>query len=187
MKNHIKQALLFALVSLTLAGVLGACCPIFPSSPAEPADSGPLLPGGGAQLVPGSLGPQDPHIAFDSEGFLHLAWSQDGELLHKELPPEGSWSEPEVLTTDVETFFHISKLGHKPCGRICVFFEAATVSADPNTLGLYWRCQKSGQWSLLSEKYPHSEAPSGRSPHSPVCVPDNSIRVVHSSGRAPVK
>jgi hypothetical protein len=172
---------------LILSGTISACCAINPLQLSSQAgDQGSSLQVESVVLVPGALSLSDPHIKFDNQGNLYIFWIQDGSLMHQMLPPHGNWSSAENLSGEVETLFHISDTKSVPCGQMCVFFEAATLSANPNTLGLYWRCKVAGEWSGLSEIYPHSEAPSGRSPHAPDCGGGGCVKVLHSSGNTPV-
>ena len=132
------------------------------------------------------------HIPIDHKGKrpisdLHLVWQQDGNLRHRVNTSGGDWSQDEILTDAFETTFGAADLLQNPGGSICLFFDAARVSVDPGTVGLYWRCWTEGGWSPASDRYAHSEAPSGKSPHAVAFASDGSIKVVHSAGRAPVR
>jgi hypothetical protein len=157
-----------------------------PEATAATADT-PLLSAVAANVVASSNGPESPTMAFDGEGILHLVWSDNRGFLHKQMTPEGAWSEAEVLTNEFETLYSLVDLIRNPTGQICVFFDAATVSVQPGTAGLYMRCLVKGQWSPIGERIPGEYAPTFAP--APAFAPDGTVQVVHSTGpgRAPVR
>lgn len=147
----------------------------------------PLLSAAGTNVVVGSNGPGSQMIAFDGEGILHLVWSDNRGVLHKQMTPEGAWSEAEILTNEFETLFGLVDLIRNPSGQVCVFFDAATISVQPSTIGLYMRCLVEGQWSPIGDRIP-GEYASGFAP-ALAFAPDGTVQMVHATGpgRAPVQ
>ncbi len=98
-----------------------------------------------------------PHMAFDGKGNLHLIWRDDtirktnksdgSDYLHRQRTPDGKWSDVTNLTEDFESIFpQEPKLQQRPDGSLCVFWQGASVLTNPDTLGLYMRCQNETGW-----------------------------------------
>lgn len=146
----------------------------------------PVAPAAVTQLVEGSRAPKDPMLAFDGQGILHLVWGEEGAFWHKARTPDGEWSEAQVLTEDFETLYGLVELLPRPSGEICVFFDAATVSVQPSTAGLYMRCYEGGEWQPISDRIPGDYTPTF--PLAVAFSPKGKVQVLHSTGpgRAPV-
>jgi hypothetical protein len=89
-----------------------------------------------------------PRLAFDSQGSLHVVWEDrsarpNGDYFHRQLNPDGQWSEAQNLTEGFEFLF--GSLGLLPGldGRMCAVWNGAL----KGTLGMYRRCQSDVAWS----------------------------------------
>lgn len=70
-------------------------------------------------------------IKLDGAGNLHLFWvdqatgGSDFNLLHRYQPPNGSWSDPKILSADFKSLIPSSpRLARNPEGQVCLFFAA---------------------------------------------------------------
>ncbi len=100
---------------------------------------------------------RSPHMAFDGKGNLHLVWSDDtirktnkslgDDYLHRQRATDGKWSNVTNLTEDFESISGIEpKLQQRPDGSLCVLWQGASVITNPDTLGLYMRCENEAGW-----------------------------------------
>jgi hypothetical protein len=202
MDKNKKRRLMGTLAFLCVCVMLGACGgqsedptpeelptmppsqPETPVSTADPTPAGgadtPLIPGAGTHLVTGPDGPEGLMIAFDGDGILHLVWGDKRRgFSHKQMAQEGAWSEAEILTGDFETLFNLVDLIRDPSGQMCVFFDAATVSIQPGTAGLYMRCLVQGQWSPTGDLRAR-----GSRAYKPAFALDGTLQAVYSAGGA---
>ncbi len=94
---------------------------------------------------------QGAKLAIDGEGILHAVWWDNSltgrsEVVHRQFAPDGKWSEVEVLTEAFELPFSTLYPMILPDGQFCAYWDGASVSADPDTIGIYRQCQSSGEW-----------------------------------------
>src|SRR5581483_6969437 len=95
----------------------------------------------------------NPLLIFDRQGVLHLFWTdtsgrpQGSEVLHRQRSSAGTWSATESLSADIEILFGDLRALLDSAGRVCIYYDGATASNNPSTLGLYRRCQTATGWS----------------------------------------
>lgn len=123
-----------------------------------------------------------PDLAFDGQGVLHAVWEDrsyrelGSDYVHRQLPPGGQWSEPEVLTEGFVALFGSLTLLPKTDGSMCVLWNGAD---QASVLGLFQSCQTNTGWAapeLLIQA-----GGTGRE-FSVVRLADDSVREVHING-----
>jgi hypothetical protein len=124
-----------------------------------------------------------PHLALDGADILHFGWIDRstgktlGDFLHRQMTPDGQWSEMEVLSADFDSISPVEsiRLIRNPAtGQMCAFWAGASNLTRPDTLGLYMRCQAEGGWS------PAEKVHDWRSPgyeYAPAFAPDGALRI----------
>jgi hypothetical protein len=158
-----------------------------PTLPATPtfAPDAPLATEPGHSVVGGGELPTIHRIAFDQDDVLHLVWgnTEKGFFHHQRIPGD-LWQGGELLTGDFETLLGFVDLMSDSTGQVCAFFDAATDSNVPSTLGMYMRCFTGGQWTPVGALLAR-----GDWLHPPALDADGSARVVQldGPGRAPVR
>jgi len=102
----------------------------------------------------------DPYLAFDAQGNLHLVWYDtslrpvgerpEADFLHRELNMAGQWSGVDSLTSDFDLIYkNTLNVLRNPAGQICASWEGETTPNDPSTIGWYTRCLTGEQWSAV--------------------------------------
>jgi hypothetical protein len=99
--------------------------------------------------VSGSGAASTPHLAFDGQGALHVVWEDQslrplGDYFHRQLNPDGQWSEVQNLTEGFEFLYGSLDLVRGLDGQMCVMWNGATTGSD--TIGLYRVCQTDAGW-----------------------------------------
>lgn len=153
----------------------------------ESDEPGPLLlfPGKGVSL--GAHIPETHRIAFDVEGVMHLVWQDSRGVWHRPRMPDGVWIPEQNLSENFEVLYGLVDLVLNPAGQACVFFDAAKVSTQPSSAGLYMRCLEGNEWSPAGDRIPGQYAPT----FSPAVdfAPDGELHLLHATGpgNAPVQ
>ncbi len=88
-------------------------------------------------------------LAFDAAGALHLIWldtslSTTGSVFHRQLGPDGQWTDTENLSEAFGYVYGSLALLRHPDGYVCAFWHGALGSTD---LGFYSRCQTAAGWT----------------------------------------
>jgi hypothetical protein len=91
----------------------------------------------------------DPHVAIDGGGGIHLIWSDDSSagtvVSHIEVGSSGG--EPEAISDAFDVTFGTTPVLVRRGGQVCTFFDAFIDESDPSTHGLFVRCLTDGEWS----------------------------------------
>lgn len=124
----------------------------------------------------------NPHLAFDGQGILHLIWEDNSlrstglDALHRQMTPDGEWSETENLTGDFDTVLLGSTgLLRRPTGAVCAFWQGGGAS---QSLGLHLRC-------LGDEPEEADLVATGIGVQfAPTFAPDGSVSTLVSQGRS---
>ncbi len=131
----------------------------------------------------------DPYLAFDAQGNLHLVWydtslrpvgeSPEADFLHRELNVAGQWSGVDSLTSDYGLIYYgtLNVLSN-PAGQICATWEGGTSPNDPGTIGWYMRCLTEEQWSA-AEKIQTAKTATGDL--MPAFASDGTLQSVYTS------
>lgn len=123
--------------------------------------------------------------AFDSGGSLHVVWedrsfSRGGDLLHRQLNTDGTWSGPVEIAAELEIQMAVSwRFIHQPDGSLCLYLHGAAVSSSPNTLGLYQTCYRNAAWSDLEFVV---QSRGSQRDFSASYAPDGTLPVVYLTG-----
>lgn len=122
-------------------------------------------------------------LLFDKQGTLHLVWDEtrpsgnDIDVLHRQLAPNGTWSNADNLTDGFETVFPDSnRLLLNPAGIVCVFFDGALQLSGGVGLGLYQRCLENGIWT---EPKFVKQTPGTHRDDEPTFAPDGSVKTLY--------
>jgi hypothetical protein len=101
----------------------GAELPTFTPTAAPPK------PGEAFLLTDGKEASRQPEIAVDSKGVVHAFWMDktdpmNGRLIHRALPPGGSWTDPECASCLAGDPKYVSdyKITSRGDGKVCVGF-----------------------------------------------------------------
>jgi hypothetical protein len=121
-------------------------------------------------------------LALDGDGGLHAIWwdnSSTGrfELMHRQLDADGKWAEAEILTESIEILMmDTQKMLIQPDGQFCVLWEGASDTGDPETLGVYRRCQEDGAWTDIEFIQPSL---GGGRDYMPALDPDGKLQFIN--------
>lgn len=98
-----------------------------------------------------------PQLLVDGQGILHLTWLDDTlrqgqpdvfkyDVLHRQLPPNGQWSDITNLTAGFRSVTdYPPQLLRNPAGDPCAIWQGD--ASRENVDGFYMRCRMGGQWS----------------------------------------
>lgn len=131
-----------------VAALLGTPAPS-PEPTAAPQAALPPQAGVNVSDTPGRS--NSPRLAFDAQGVLHLIWEDNSlrppksDVLHRQMTPDGTWSETESLTSEFDTIIDIVSLLPRPTGEVCAFWYGGSSALNATLpLGLYMRCLGEG-------------------------------------------
>ncbi|NWG15489.1 MAG: hypothetical protein HXY41_02535 [Chloroflexi bacterium] len=94
-----------------------------------------------------------PIMALDADGFLQVVWwdrslNPNGELMNRQLRPDGTWTDIQRVTEDIDLVFTNSwHLARRPDGSLCLIFQGAADESNNDTIGVYRKCQRGPGWS----------------------------------------
>lgn len=121
-------------------------------TPTPPGPSASSIPGASGQIV-------SPQLAVDAASFLHVAYEvrggrPQGDYVHQQLGPDGTWSAPQSLTLEFNYLYGSLQFISKPGGPLCIIWNGATEgTAD---IGVYRRCWINAAWSAPERLSPLS-------------------------------
>jgi serine/threonine protein kinase len=107
--------------------------------------------------------PDEPQLAFDGQGNLHLVWIDEAEadptasglaerlgrdVFHRLRTPDGAWSQINNLTDQYDVVENDLRILTTPSGQVCTFWRGTPNGRAPAAFGLYQSCRDTGgAWS----------------------------------------
>lgn len=147
---------------------------------AEPAATSPATSSEPLNVSSNPGRSDNPHLALDGQGVLHLIWEDNRlratglDVLHRQMAPDGAWSDAESLTADFDTIVGNVRLLSTPAGAVCAFWYGG---GGDYSLGLYVRCL-----GEVAEESAELVATGIGARFAPTLAPDGSAQTLVSRG-----